>query len=94
MGSINYYKSALKVLEQLHKDHPSFSIARHIATATADYGDIWGMSNKEFLFSLEKYQAELELDSDNIANEGYIEQITKDAENLLNNNEDENDDFE
>ncbi len=57
----NYFKEILKVLEKLHKDYPSYSLGRHISTAFSDYGDIWGLMDKEFLYALEKYQAQLDL---------------------------------
>lgn len=84
---------ALSILEELHKDYPSFTIARHVSTATADYGDIWGMSNKEFLFALEKYQTELSLDSTPIAEDGYIQALLEDSEHLLDNQQEDEDGY-
>ena len=75
----NYYKESLTLLEKLHKTYPSFSIARNISTATADYGDIWGMTNKEFLFALQKYETELSLDEKFIVDKDFIKQIEEDG---------------
>jgi hypothetical protein len=45
------------------------------------YDDIWGVSDKEFLFALEKYELELNMDSPHI-DEEEIEEIIKDGMNL------------
>jgi len=37
-------------------------LGRHIATALDEYGDVWGLSDREILFALEKYKAELDMD--------------------------------
>ncbi len=83
------YKEVLNILSELHKDYPSYGLARHIATATGDYGDIWGMTDKELLFALTKYQAELALDEDQIVSDEYIQQITEDAQHLFDPEEED-----
>lgn len=91
---INYFNRAVKLLQELNSEYPSFEIGRHIDTAFSDYGSLWGISNKEFCFALEKYKAELELDSNNIVSDEYVEKIKKDAEDLntiLNEEEEEED---
>ncbi len=77
-----YYKKVLKTLESLHAKYPAFGVMRHITTATSDYGDTWGMNDKELLFALQKYEAELDLDKDNVVSEDYLEMIIKDAQDL------------
>ena len=79
---ISNYRKVLRLLDELHVKYPSFDIMRHITTATADYGDTWGMNDKELLFTLNKYKSELELDFKNIVSEEYLETIVRDAENL------------
>jgi hypothetical protein len=69
------------VLERLHKAHPTYNIGRHISTALDGYDDVWGVSDKEFLFALEKYELELNMDVDHIDQEE-IEKIIKDGMNL------------
>lgn len=78
----SYYKQALRVLDELHVKYPQFELGRHLSTALAEYGDIWGMTGKEMLFALEKYQAELELDNNNIAQEDFVQQILEDGMNI------------
>jgi hypothetical protein len=69
------------VLENLHKAHPTYNIGRHISTALDGYDDIWGVTDKEFLFALEKYELELNMDIDHIDQEE-IDEIIKDGMNL------------
>jgi hypothetical protein len=68
-------------LERLRKAHPTYNIGRHISTALDGYDDIWGVSDKEFLFALEKYELELNMDVDHIDQEE-IDEIIKDGMNL------------
>jgi hypothetical protein len=54
-------------------------MGQHISTAM-DGSDLWGVSDKEMLLALQKYEASLELDTDH--NEEEIEEIIKDGMNL------------
>jgi hypothetical protein len=58
-------------------------MGRHIATALDGYGDVWGLSDREILFALEKYKAELDMDFPHI-DESEIDQIIKEGMNLEN----------
>ena len=69
------------MLERLHKAHPTYNIGRHISTALDGYDEVWGVSDKEMLFALEKYELELNMDIDHIDQEE-IEEIIKDGMNL------------
>lgn len=73
------YNQAVQILHDLKKEYPNNTLGQHIATALGDYGDIWGISDKEFVFALEKYRAEMEL---NIVSDTEVDKIVKDAENL------------
>jgi hypothetical protein len=77
----NYYRQILQTLERLHKAHPTYNIGRHISTALDGYDDVWGVTDKEFLFALEKYELELNMDVDHIDQEE-IDKIIKDGMNL------------
>jgi len=81
MKKPNYYQQILHVLENLHKAHPTYNIGRHISTALDGYNDVWGVTDKEFLFALEKYELALNMDIDYIDQEE-IEKIIKDGMNL------------
>lgn len=80
MGTTNYYRKIIQVLERLHKAHHTYNIGRHISTAI-DGSELWGVSDKELLFSLQKYEASLDMDRDHI-DEEELEEIIKDGMNL------------
>jgi hypothetical protein len=77
----NYYRQIIKALERLQKAHPTYNIGRHIATALDGYTDVWGVTDKEFLFALQKYEIELNMDYSHV-DEKEIEDIIKDGMNL------------
>lgn len=79
---INYKKEIERVIHELHISHSDYNTGRHFSMAFGEYGDVWDMSDKEMLFALEKYQAELQLDENNIAPEDYVNKIVKDGMNL------------
>jgi hypothetical protein len=89
----NIYKECISTLEILYSSHPSYTIAQHISTAMADYGDFWGLTDREFLFALEKYSAELELDNTNIASEEYVNKIVEDGKLLFSTPIDEEEEY-
>lgn len=78
------FKNILRILEELHRKYPTYTVGRHISTALSDYGDFWGITDKEFEYALSKYESELELDSSHIVSEQYISDILKDTEELFN----------
>ena len=67
------------MLESLYKAHPTYNMGQHISTAV-DGSELWGVTDKEMLLALQKYEASLELDTDH--NEEEIEEIIKDGMNL------------
>jgi hypothetical protein len=94
MTKRDQYAQILNVLRDIHKDHPSYNIGRHLSTALDGYGDVWGLSNKEILFALQKYKAELDMDVPHSDNE--LEQIIrdgKDLENILKEEDEEYGDY-
>jgi hypothetical protein len=56
-------------------------MGRHLATALDEYGDIWGLTDKEILFALDKYKSQLELDVPH-TDDSELDQIIKDGMNL------------
>lgn len=79
---ISDFKKVLKLLEELHTEYPKFGLGRHLATALDDYGDYWGISDKELLFVLNRYKAALELDQFHVMDDAYVAKVIKDAENF------------
>ena len=56
------YNQILSLLQELHKDYPQYNLGRHLSTALDEYGDVWGLTDGEILFALEKYRMQLEMD--------------------------------
>jgi hypothetical protein len=56
------FSKLVSLLTELHKSYPHYGVGRHLSTALSDYGDIWGMTDKELAFALEKYKLQLEMD--------------------------------
>jgi hypothetical protein len=83
MGKPNNYYRILGLLQQLHISYPNYNMGRHIATALDEYGDIWGLTDKELLFALRKYTSELDMDVPH-TDESEIDQIIKDGMDLDN----------
>jgi hypothetical protein len=81
MRNILHYNKIIKVLQTLHKKHPSYNIGRHISTAMDEYTDVWGVNDREFLYAIQKYEIELNIDGPHIDDEE-IEEIIKDGMNL------------
>lgn len=75
----NSYEEIIKTFQELKKTYPSYGIGRHISTALSDYGDLWGLSDKEVLYALQKYQSELEY---NQTSDADIAKIIEDGKNI------------
>lgn len=88
----NTYKECLSTLQELHSKYPTYPLAQHISTAMADYGDFWGLTDREFLFALKKYSAELEMDAGNVVSEDYVQKIVADANSLFTPDDEEDED--
>lgn len=88
---ISEYSQVLKLLLELKGLYPSYSLGQHISTAFSEYGDLWGISDKEFLFALQKYKTELEF---NVVSDDEVDKIMKDAQNLDTLFKEEEEDYE
>ena len=75
------YKQILSVLIELKEAFPSYNLGRHLDTALNEYKDIWGMTDKEMLYALNKYKSQLTLDVPH-PDDSEIDKIVKDAMNL------------
>ena len=62
MAKTNYYSQITKTLNRLQKSYPTYNMGRHLSTALYEYNDLWGVSDKELLLALEKYEIELNID--------------------------------
>jgi hypothetical protein len=77
----NYYRQIIRTLQRLEKSHPTYNIGRHLSTALYEYNDLWGVSDKELLYALEKYEIELNIDYPHI-DEEELKEIIKGGMNL------------
>lgn len=92
----SYYKQVLKLLEELYKDYPTLSIGQHLSTALDGYGDLWGVSDKEFVFALEKYIATFEMGTP-LTTEEELDRIVEEGKHLdrmFEEEEDEEDKYD
>lgn len=92
MSKKNYYNSVIHTLQELHKEFPEYNMGRHIATALDEYGDIWGMTDKELAFAMDKYKTKLEMDIPH-ADESEIDKIIKEGMDLDNILKEEDEDY-
>lgn len=89
----DYYFKVIELLQILKREYPTYDISKHIATATSDYKDIWGLTDRQLYDLLEKYQFELSCDSEKLAPDSEIDKIIKDGMNLNTILDDDEDDF-
>lgn len=91
MSKKSYYSQAIHTLQELHKEFPTYNLGRHFSTALEEYGDIWGMTDKEFAYALDKYKTQLEMDIPH-SDDSELEKIIKDGmdlDNLFRNEEED-----
>ena len=87
----NYYRQIIRTLERLKNGHPTYNLGRHLSTALCDYNDLWGVSDKELLNALEKYEVELDIDYPH-TDEEELQKIIKGGMNLERMFDDEEED--
>lgn len=95
MRKSNHYSQILQALQELHKSYPTYNMGRHLSTALDGYGDIWGMTDKEVLFALEKYKSQLDMDVPH-TDEDELAKIIKegmDLDNILEEEEENGDNY-
>jgi hypothetical protein len=91
MSKKNHYAEVIRILQELHKTYPTYNLGRHLAIALDEYGDAWGLTDKEMAFALSKYKAELDMDVPH-TDESEIDKIIKDGmdlDNILNDDEED-----
>ena len=79
MGTTNYHRKIIQVLERLHKAHPTYNLGKHLSTAL-DGQNVWALTDKELLTCLRDYKTELEIDIPHKEND--VEDIIKQGMNL------------
>lgn len=81
---VSYFRQIVKTLEDLHKIYPMYSMGRHLSTALDGCGDVWGMSDKELAFLLDKYKTRMDLDIPHIEDSRELEKIMREGMDLDN----------
>lgn len=87
----NYHKQIVSLLEELMKTYPDYNLGRHLSTALDGYGDVWGLTDKEFVFLLSKYKTRMELDIPHVTDDEELDRIVKggmDLDSLFKEEED------
>lgn len=95
MSSKNHYNQVIHTLQELHKSFPTYNMGRHLATVLDEYGDIWGMTDKELSYALYKYRSQIEMDVPH-TDESELDKIIKegmDLDNILKEEDLDNGDY-
>jgi hypothetical protein len=58
-------------------------MGRHLATVLDEYGDVWGMTDKELAYALNKYKSQIEMDIPHV-DETELDKIIKEGMDLDN----------
>jgi hypothetical protein len=77
------FNQIISLLQELHSSYPQYNLGRHIATIMGEYGDVWGVTDKELLFALSKYKSQLDMDVTHKEDED-LDDIIRQAINLEN----------
>lgn len=83
MRKQNQFNQIISILQELHTSYPTYNLGRHLATALDEYGDLWGVTDKEMVFALMKYKNQLEMDVPH-ADEKEIDEIIRGGMDLDN----------
>jgi hypothetical protein len=81
MKKSSEFNRVISILQELNTSFPSYNLGRHLATALDEYGDLWGVTDKEMVFALMKYKSQLEMDVPH-KEEEEIDEIIKGGMNL------------
>jgi hypothetical protein len=90
------YNQIIHILQELHKLYPEWNMGRHLATALDGYGDVWGLTDREFIFLLSKYKTRMELDIPHVEDSEELDKIVKggmDLDSLFKEEDDYGDSY-
>jgi hypothetical protein len=83
MKKPNHFNQITAILQDLHSSYPNYNLGRHLSTALDEYGDLWGVTDKEMLFALTKYKNQLDMDIPH-TDDSEIDKIIKEGLDLDN----------
>jgi len=58
----NYKNEISSLIKEINKDYPNIPFGTHLALALSEYTNIESLTDKEFVYILNKYKLERELD--------------------------------
>jgi hypothetical protein len=76
----NYVNAFCETLRNLHKQYPTQNIGRHLDAALADY-NLFGISDKELSYAMDKYISTLEIDP--IASEAEVDRLIRETDRIF-----------
>lgn len=81
----DYFYEIIKALVEIKKSYPTSYLCNHLDVILEDYSfDLWGTSDKEFLYALNKYKARVMMDVPHQeTDEEELKKIIDDGMNLL-----------
>jgi len=88
----DYYSKIIELLKNLKKNYPNYEFSTHITTATADYEDVGGLTDRQLYDLLVKYEFDLGVDANLIAPESDVDRILREGlslDTLLDEEDDE-----
>lgn len=80
MSKATYFGQIVDILKSLKAKYPNQGVGQHLSMALAEYPNYWGMSDKEFLFAMQKYK--FELDENILPPEQEIEKIVEESSSI------------
>lgn len=78
------FNQIISLLQELHSSYPQYNLGRHLSTVIGEYGDVWGVTDKELFFALNKYKSQLDMDVTHKEDDEDLDDIIKEAINLEN----------
>jgi hypothetical protein len=97
MKTKNYVNEFCNTVKTLHKQYPTQNMGRHLDAAFADYKSLFGVSDKELSYALDKYMQTLEIDP--IATDAELDKLMRDTDKIFSSGfsgldeEDEEEDY-
>jgi hypothetical protein len=90
MSNKKPYAQIIATLQELHREFPTYNMGRHLSTVLDEYGDVWGMTDKELAFAFDKYKTKLQMDIPH-TDDKELDKIIRDGmdlDNILKEDED------
>ena len=77
------FNQIISLLQELNSSYPQYNLGRHLSTIVDEYGDLWGVTDKELIFAFKKYKDKLDMDVSH-EDEKELDEIIREAIDLEN----------